>query len=58
MVRLFSFRPLMLLPLISCPAATAHISEEVKKAAVAAPVAIVVAVASTGIFGWVYNIVS
>lgn len=37
--------------------ATAHISEEVKKASVRAPVAIIIAVAGTGIFGWVYNIV-
>ncbi|GAA5849196.1 hypothetical protein JCM8547_006475 [Rhodosporidiobolus lusitaniae] len=37
--------------------ATAHISEEVKKAAVAAPVAIIVAVASTGVLGWIYNII-
>lgn len=37
--------------------ATAHISEEVKKASIRAPVAIVIAVAGTGIFGWVYNIV-
>ncbi|GAA6019636.1 hypothetical protein JCM10207_006950 [Rhodosporidiobolus poonsookiae] len=36
--------------------ATAHISEEVKEASVRAPVAIVMAVAGTGIFGWVYNI--
>ncbi|KAI5478073.1 hypothetical protein MNV49_005438 [Pseudohyphozyma bogoriensis] len=37
--------------------ATAHISEEVKRASVAAPVAIFVAVIGTGIVGWVYNIV-
>ncbi|KAI9607004.1 hypothetical protein KEM48_001661 [Puccinia striiformis f. sp. tritici PST-130] len=37
--------------------ATAHISEEVKRAAIAAPVAIFVAVAGTGIFGFVLNIV-
>ncbi|GAA6034140.1 hypothetical protein JCM8097_000715 [Rhodosporidiobolus ruineniae] len=36
--------------------ATAHISEEVKEASVRAPVAIVIAVAGTGAFGWVYNI--
>ncbi|POY75264.1 hypothetical protein BMF94_1634 [Rhodotorula taiwanensis] len=36
--------------------ATAHISEEVKKASIRAPVAIIIAVAGTGIFGWVYNI--
>ncbi|GAA5987357.1 hypothetical protein JCM10908_001925 [Rhodotorula pacifica] len=36
--------------------ATAHISEEVQKASIRAPVAIVIAVAGTGIFGWVYNI--
>jgi hypothetical protein len=32
--------------------ATAHISEEVKKASIAAPVAIFVAVLGTGIVGW------
>ncbi|MBW0478448.1 hypothetical protein O181_018163 [Austropuccinia psidii MF-1] len=37
--------------------ATAHISEEVKRAAIAAPVAIFVAVGGTGLFGWVLNIV-
>ncbi|GAA6015215.1 hypothetical protein JCM10207_003645 [Rhodosporidiobolus poonsookiae] len=37
--------------------ATAHISEEVKRASVAAPAAIWIAVLGTGIFGWVYNIV-
>ncbi|KAL1409273.1 polyamine transporter tpo5 [Vanrija albida] len=37
--------------------ATAHITEEVKRAAVAAPVAIFLAVISTGILGWVLNIV-
>lgn len=37
--------------------ATAHISEEVSRAAIAAPVAIVVAVAGTGAVGWVLNIV-
>ncbi|KAA1088448.1 hypothetical protein PGT21_007411 [Puccinia graminis f. sp. tritici] len=37
--------------------ATAHISEEVKRAAIAAPVAIFVAVAGTGLFGFVLNIV-
>lgn len=37
--------------------ATAHISEEVKKASIAAPVAIFVAVIGTGAVGWVYNIV-
>ncbi|ORY82902.1 amino acid permease [Leucosporidium creatinivorum] len=37
--------------------ATAHISEEVKKASIAAPVAIFVAVIGTGCVGWVYNIV-
>ncbi|SPC67487.1 related to amino-acid permease 2 [Ustilago sp. UG-2017b] len=36
--------------------ATAHISEEVSRAAIAAPVAIVVAVAGTGAVGWVLNI--
>ncbi|PWN46636.1 amino acid transporter [Violaceomyces palustris] len=37
--------------------ATAHISEEVSRAAIAAPVAIMVAVAGTGSIGWVLNIV-
>lgn len=37
--------------------ATAHISEEVHRASIAAPVAIFVAVAGTGIFGWLLNIV-
>lgn len=37
--------------------ATAHISEEVKKASIAAPVAIFVAVLGTGAVGWIYNIV-
>ncbi|KAG0142125.1 hypothetical protein CROQUDRAFT_50725 [Cronartium quercuum f. sp. fusiforme G11] len=37
--------------------ATAHISEEVKRAAIAAPVAIFVAVAGTGLFGWILNII-
>lgn len=37
--------------------ATAHISEEVKRAQVAAPAAIWIAVLGTGIAGWVYNIV-
>ncbi|KAL9936168.1 hypothetical protein V8E36_005010 [Tilletia maclaganii] len=37
--------------------ATAHISEEVHRAAIAAPVAIVVAVGGTGIVGWVLAIV-
>ncbi|SPO27417.1 related to amino-acid permease 2 [Ustilago trichophora] len=37
--------------------ATAHISEEVSRAAIAAPVAIVVAVAGTGAVGWILNIV-
>lgn len=32
--------------------ATAHISEEVKRAAIAAPVAIFLAVLSTGVIGW------
>ncbi|KAF8331863.1 APC amino acid permease [Cantharellus anzutake] len=36
--------------------ATAHISEEVRRAAVAAPTAIFVAVIGTGIFGWLLNI--
>ncbi|KAJ9102235.1 hypothetical protein QFC19_004779 [Naganishia cerealis] len=37
--------------------AAAHISEEVKKAAIAAPVAIFVAVIGTGALGWVLNVV-
>ncbi|KAN0064838.1 polyamine transporter tpo5 [Thecaphora frezii] len=37
--------------------ATAHISEEVSRAAIAAPVAIIVAVGGTGAIGWVLNIV-
>lgn len=37
--------------------AAAHISEEVKKAAIAAPVAIFVAVIGTGMIGWLLNIV-
>lgn len=37
--------------------ATAHISEEVHRAAVAAPAAIIVAVGGTGIVGWLLNIV-
>ena len=37
--------------------ATAHISEEVHRASIAAPVAITVAVAGTGIIGWLLNIV-
>lgn len=37
--------------------ATAHISEEVKRASIAAPVAIFIAVIGTGVFGWIYNIV-
>lgn len=37
--------------------AAAHISEEVKKAAVAAPVAIFVAVVGTGMIGWLLNVV-
>ncbi|GAA5867997.1 hypothetical protein JCM8547_000777 [Rhodosporidiobolus lusitaniae] len=37
--------------------ATAHISEEVKRASFAAPMAIWIAVLGTGIFGFVYNIV-
>lgn len=36
--------------------ATCHISEEVHRAAIAAPVAIMVAVAGTGLAGWVLNI--
>lgn len=37
--------------------ATAHISEEVHRASIAAPVAITVAVAGTGLIGWLLNIV-
>ncbi|KJA17855.1 hypothetical protein HYPSUDRAFT_205831 [Hypholoma sublateritium FD-334 SS-4] len=37
--------------------ATAHISEEVRRAAYAAPSAIFIAVIGTGIFGWLLNIV-
>lgn len=37
--------------------ATAHISEEVHRAAIAAPVAILVAVGGTGMVGWLLNIV-
>ncbi|CAL1698314.1 unnamed protein product [Somion occarium] len=37
--------------------ATAHISEEVKRAAYAAPSAIFIAVVGTGLIGWVLNIV-
>ncbi|GAA6003352.1 uncharacterized protein JCM10292_003873 [Rhodotorula paludigena] len=37
--------------------ATAHISEEVKRAQFAAPAAIWIAVLGTGIAGWIYNIV-
>jgi len=37
--------------------ATAHISEEVQRAAVAAPVAIFVAIVGTGLVGFIYNIV-
>ncbi|BGP17507.1 polyamine transporter tpo5 [Rhodosporidiobolus nylandii] len=36
--------------------ATAHISEEIKEASIRAPVAVVVAVLGTGIFGFVLNI--
>ncbi|KAJ9128003.1 hypothetical protein QFC24_000290 [Naganishia onofrii] len=36
--------------------AAAHISEEVKKAAIAAPVAIFVAVIGTGVLGWILNV--
>lgn len=36
--------------------ATAHISEEVRRAAIAAPVAIFVAVIGTGLIGWILNI--
>ncbi|WFD03810.1 polyamine transporter tpo5 [Malassezia obtusa] len=37
--------------------ATAHISEEVHRAAIAAPVAIMIAVLGTGMVGWLLNIV-
>jgi len=37
--------------------ATAHISEEVKRAAYAAPAAIFIAVIGTGLIGWLFNIV-
>ncbi|KAG8835935.1 hypothetical protein FRC17_000020 [Serendipita sp. 399] len=37
--------------------ATAHISEEVKRAAYAAPAAIVIAVIGTGLIGWLFNII-
>ncbi|KAF9265138.1 amino acid permease [Marasmius fiardii PR-910] len=37
--------------------ATAHISEEVKRAAYAAPSAIFIAVIGTGLIGWLFNIV-
>jgi len=37
--------------------ATAHISEEVRRAAYAAPSAIFIAVIGTGLFGWLFNIV-
>jgi len=37
--------------------ASAHISEEVKRAAYAAPAAIFIAVIGTGIIGWIFNIV-
>jgi hypothetical protein len=37
--------------------AAAHISEEVHRAAIAAPVAIFVAVLNTGMIGWILNIV-
>jgi amino acid permease (GABA permease) len=37
--------------------ATAHISEEVKRASYAAPAAIVIAVVGTGLIGWLLNIV-
>ncbi|KAL8287634.1 hypothetical protein RQP46_003492 [Phenoliferia psychrophenolica] len=36
---------------------TAHISEEIKKASIAAPAAIWIAVVGTGICGWILNIV-
>ncbi|TFK60209.1 APC amino acid permease [Pluteus cervinus] len=38
--------------------ATAHISEEVKRAAYAAPAAIFIAVVGTGLIGWLLNIVA
>ncbi|KAG2005898.1 amino acid permease, variant 2 [Coprinopsis cinerea AmutBmut pab1-1] len=37
--------------------ATAHISEEVKRAAYAAPSAIFIAVVGTGLIGWLFNII-
>ncbi|KAK6991816.1 putative amino-acid permease C15C4,04c [Favolaschia claudopus] len=37
--------------------ATAHISEEVRRAAYAAPAAIFIAVIGTGLLGWLFNIV-
>lgn len=37
--------------------ATAHISEEVQRAAYAAPAAIFIAVIGTGLLGWIFNIV-
>lgn len=37
--------------------AAAHISEEVRRASIAAPVAIFVAVIGTGTIGWVFNII-
>ncbi|KAH8112046.1 APC amino acid permease [Phellopilus nigrolimitatus] len=37
--------------------ATAHISEEVRRAAYAAPSAIFIAVIGTGLIGWIFNIV-
>lgn len=37
--------------------ATAHITEEVKRAAYAAPSAIFIAVLGTGLIGWLLNIV-
>jgi len=37
--------------------ATAHISEEVRRAAYAAPSAIFIAVIGTGLFGWLFNII-
>ena len=37
--------------------ATAHISEEVHRASIAAPVAITIAVVGTGLVGWILNIV-
>ncbi|CAD6570718.1 MAG: hypothetical protein CYPHOPRED_004121 [Cyphobasidiales sp. Tagirdzhanova-0007] len=36
---------------------TAHITEEVRRAAIAAPVAICIAIVSTGVLGWLLNIV-